>query len=279
MNRIWKDKTSAGSQRLVLLALADRADEDGICWPGVDWIAAQANITSRQIRTILRCLESSGDLITIGQKGGRHRTNLYIITTGLDKDAIAELFARCTDIELRNPEVSHTKPGSPASQNPEVQRHKTRKSSAETRKPSVLNPEVAASSDPLEPIEPPIKPPVVTAADAAIPTPAIDRTDRAWASICTVYENEIGLLTPTIADQLDDLAQSYPHTWITDAIREAAKANVRKINYAIAILKRWTQEGKSNHANHRSHRSANSEQRTDPQPENIYNQLLGWTTP
>ena len=40
-----------------------------------------------------------------------------------------------------------------------------------------------------------------------------------------------------------------------------------------------TTEKGSNHANHRSHRSANPEQRTDPQPENIYNQLLGWTTP
>ncbi len=64
-------------------------------------------------------------------------------------------------------------------------------------------------------------------------------------NVFTVYEENIGLLTPMVADELRDALKSYPETWIRDAIREATNNNKRKWSYVSAILERWGSEGKS----------------------------------
>lgn len=63
-------------------------------------------------------------------------------------------------------------------------------------------------------------------------------------SLYTLYEQNIGPLTPLIADALTDLENTYPLAWIEDAIQIAVKANVRKLPYIEAILKRWESEGR-----------------------------------
>lgn len=63
-------------------------------------------------------------------------------------------------------------------------------------------------------------------------------------NIYKVYEENIGLITPLIADALKDAEISYPETWIYDAIRIAAEKNKRNWSYILAILKRWKAEGK-----------------------------------
>lgn len=59
-----------------------------------------------------------------------------------------------------------------------------------------------------------------------------------------IYETEIGVLTPAIADQLKADIAEYPAGWLEDAIRTAALANVRKYSYVRAILSRWHKEGR-----------------------------------
>jgi len=63
--------------------------------------------------------------------------------------------------------------------------------------------------------------------------------------IFTLYEQNIGMLTPRIAEQLVDAEKLYPESWIRDAIKEAINQNVRKWSYISAILERWSAEGKS----------------------------------
>ena len=63
-------------------------------------------------------------------------------------------------------------------------------------------------------------------------------------SIFDLYESEIGLLTPTIADSLKEDIDKYSAGWIADAIRIAAKNNVRKLRYVEAILGKWATEGR-----------------------------------
>lgn len=58
------------------------------------------------------------------------------------------------------------------------------------------------------------------------------------------YENEIGTISPHIADELKDLAQDTPIDWIVDAIHEASTANTRKLSYIKGILKNWRVEGR-----------------------------------
>ena len=62
--------------------------------------------------------------------------------------------------------------------------------------------------------------------------------------IFTLYEENIGMLTPIIADELKEAEKLYPHTWIRDAIKKAVNQNKRKWNYISAILERWSAEGR-----------------------------------
>ena len=63
-------------------------------------------------------------------------------------------------------------------------------------------------------------------------------------SIYRVYEENIGPLTPMIADSLKDAEDTYPVQWIYDAIRIAVDRNKRSWSYAAAILDRWQREGR-----------------------------------
>ncbi|MBN1177086.1 MAG: DnaD domain protein [Dehalococcoidales bacterium] len=63
--------------------------------------------------------------------------------------------------------------------------------------------------------------------------------------IFTLYEQNIGMLTPMIADELRDAEKQYPQEWIRDAIKEAALHNKRSIKYIAKILETWSVEGRS----------------------------------
>ncbi len=64
------------------------------------------------------------------------------------------------------------------------------------------------------------------------------------ANIFTLYEQNIGLLQPLLADELREAEQEYPAEWIEDAFRIAAERNVRHWRYVRAILERWAREGR-----------------------------------
>lgn len=63
-------------------------------------------------------------------------------------------------------------------------------------------------------------------------------------NIFVLYEQNIGPLTPMIADQLREAEDSYPAIWIEDAIRIAVENNVRKWRYIEAILDDWDKRGR-----------------------------------
>ncbi|HEV2474582.1 MAG TPA: DnaD domain protein, partial [Chthonomonadales bacterium] len=63
-------------------------------------------------------------------------------------------------------------------------------------------------------------------------------------NIFILYEQNIGLLSPLIADELKDAAEQYPVEWIEAAFREAVLHNKRKWSYIRAILRRWETEGR-----------------------------------
>lgn len=56
----WKTTTGSSGQRLVLLALADTANDTGECWPGVEHLADKTLISERQVRRHLDALERLG---------------------------------------------------------------------------------------------------------------------------------------------------------------------------------------------------------------------------
>jgi DNA replication protein len=63
-------------------------------------------------------------------------------------------------------------------------------------------------------------------------------------NIYTLYEQNIGPLTPIIAERLRGAEGEYPPHWIEEAIRISVENNVRKWRYIEAILEDWRQRGK-----------------------------------
>ncbi len=64
-------------------------------------------------------------------------------------------------------------------------------------------------------------------------------------NIFVLYENNIGLLTPIIAEELREAEQLYSAEWVADAIRIAVEQNKRRWAYARKILERWKTEGRA----------------------------------
>ena len=64
-------------------------------------------------------------------------------------------------------------------------------------------------------------------------------------NIFRLYEENVGPLTPMIAETLKEAEQTYPAEWIEDAIRIAVENNVRRWRYVQAILESWQKEGRN----------------------------------
>ena len=62
-------------------------------------------------------------------------------------------------------------------------------------------------------------------------------------NVFRVYQDNIGVLTPMIAEALQDAERSDGPEWVCAAIDEAVKNNVRTWRYIETILERWRKEG------------------------------------
>lgn len=68
-----------------------------------------------------------------------------------------------------------------------------------------------------------------------------------------LYEANIGVLTPMIADAIQDAEATYPRGWIEDAIRYAVERNARNWRYVRKVLESWQREGRRNEEAGRHH--------------------------
>jgi DNA replication protein len=91
------------------------------------------------------------------------------------------------------------------------------------------------------------------------PVIPVSRVIESPADIYSLYEQNIGLLTPLIADELKEAVKHYPESWIKEAIGEAAALNKRNWRYCARILEHWATEGKDDGTHRR-----NITQNTDP---------------
>lgn len=64
--------------------------------------------------------------------------------------------------------------------------------------------------------------------------------------IFSLYEQNIGMLTPLIAEELREAEKLYPPEWIRSAFKEAVTLNKRNWKYILRILERWATEGRDN---------------------------------
>ena len=63
-------------------------------------------------------------------------------------------------------------------------------------------------------------------------------------NIFALYEQNIGMITPMIVEELKEAEKLYPPQWIEEAFKEAVTLNKRSWKYIARILERWASEGK-----------------------------------
>lgn len=88
---VFHESMSTGNDRLVLLAIADEADDFGRnAFPGHELIGHKARLPRRTVQRAIARLEGGGELLVKRpDRPGRGRHNRYVVTMGRDPIALA----------------------------------------------------------------------------------------------------------------------------------------------------------------------------------------------
>ena len=73
---VWEHSEQKGTALLLMLALGDIANDEGVCWPGIARLARKTRTTERNVKLLLHKLEDADEL-EILRGVGRHHTNVY----------------------------------------------------------------------------------------------------------------------------------------------------------------------------------------------------------
>jgi hypothetical protein len=80
MSRVWAHSRQKGGELLIMLALADFANDEGECWPSIPVLAQKARLTERQVQKLIPKLQEAGELLVERSNGGRNRRNRFFVT-------------------------------------------------------------------------------------------------------------------------------------------------------------------------------------------------------
>lgn len=115
LTRVWEHSEQRGAARCLIVALADVADEHGIAYPGIPYLAGMINEEEDYTYKLLRKLIEAGELLH-KPGGGRGRKTLYAVVTGLSDAQKAKIKG------VLQSRVYHEKPAkNPALQNTVLQ--------------------------------------------------------------------------------------------------------------------------------------------------------------
>jgi hypothetical protein len=87
MSWVWENSIQKGNELLLLLALADSANDQGVCWPSLETLAKKTRMSRRYVKRVMADLKETGLVISnprLDDKGDP-TSNLYqiIIPTGV----------------------------------------------------------------------------------------------------------------------------------------------------------------------------------------------------
>lgn len=125
MSAVFESETLGPTERLVMLALADHADDAGRCYPSIARICQRTGLSERAIQMNVKKLSASGHL-TVVKGGGKANTNIYIVNPNPAPDAPfckTKPRTRCTPQEMHPapdaPQTPHLVRPNPAPDAPE----------------------------------------------------------------------------------------------------------------------------------------------------------------
>ena len=83
MSWAWEQATTSSGAKLVLLALADHANDDGECWPGMKRIAEKCGMSARQVSNHVTNLQQAGLISTSRRCRDDHKYSTYLYQLNL----------------------------------------------------------------------------------------------------------------------------------------------------------------------------------------------------
>ncbi len=88
MSKVWSKSQHKGNALLLLLAIADNADDSGWCWPGIEYLAKKVKVTPQSIIRITRSLEETHELTVLHN---RRTGNKYVVRLGITDEELARV--------------------------------------------------------------------------------------------------------------------------------------------------------------------------------------------
>ena len=73
----------------------------------------------------------------------------------------------------------------------------------------------------------------------------LDTANQPQENIFSLYETNVGMISPLVAEDLMDAERVYPWAWIQEAFKISVGLNKRNWRYISSILDRWSKEGKN----------------------------------
>lgn len=95
--RVWDHSQQRGAKFILLLAMADRADELGVLYAGYKFLANRARMRdARQVRRHIADLVDSGEVIAVRSRrgDGMNLPNYYVVAVGASDEVLQQAMER-----------------------------------------------------------------------------------------------------------------------------------------------------------------------------------------
>ena len=255
-----------GSERLMILALADYCNEGGWCYPSVPDLSRRCALSDRGAQKILSRLAAGGH-IAVEANGGMRRTRgspthrYHLVAYQRSKTGAQGEPTRSPYAEDKG-EQNATK-GEPMRSSSAVEKGEQMRSPLSAPKGEQIatkgeqidaKGEPACAPDPYRSISDPN-----TSANAAAAT-LTNAGD--YQKVVAAYHNAIGVLTPIVEAEIKDELTRSPREWVLRAIEIAAMRNHRRWAYVAGILRRWHADGYDGGVDQRAARAQGAVQGT-----------------
>lgn len=265
MNHVWEKAPVRGTMLLMLIAIADNANDHGAAWPGIPKLAEKTRMTERNAQVVLRKLEAAGQLL-IDERPGT--SNMYRIpfTEELQAEAQRRLNATPQEDEPVGPpngasayqplshpldRLQHWHPRWPLpAAGVKVSSGVGGESFFGGNIPQGVNQDSGGGESffrgGVNPVSP--KPPMnrqKEPPEKSLPPPNNTQSNE---EVFRFYEDNIGHLTPHMRDELTAAITDHGPDQVIYAMREAVTHNKRTWSYCRAILDRIHRDAEKSQA-------------------------------
>jgi hypothetical protein len=226
-NYVWTQSSAEGADRLVLLALADFADEAGNCFGSWGKLEEKTRLARATVARCLRRLQDRGELIMV-EKGHRKlagdgaEASIWKIP-----GVSAEMGLRMRPVSERDPSSVRMRPKWCQNETPTIRNIKERNKGADAPTPAISSPSLPSSSEKEAPK--PKRAPAPKFDPSSLPLPHGPGLARAWAEFAQHRREIKAPLTPTAAKRIVDDLAAVNEAAAVEALRKSVKHGWRGV--------------------------------------------------